>query len=241
MITAPDLWHDGAVPSGPTPRQLAREQNLARIKALALAQLAESGASDLSLRAIARELNLVSSAIYRYYPSRDDLLTALIVDAYDDLADLLEAAASAPRRGPRRRWVDSCHALREWAVAQPHRWGLIYGTTIPGYAAPSDTVAPAGRVVRALCLPVTEAVATGMPAGPSAPPIGRTLAGQLDLSAAALGLDVDRATMLALVGAFSRLVGLVTLELNGQFVGGFEPASDLYAALVEREADLLGL
>jgi AcrR family transcriptional regulator len=223
---------------GLTPRQLAREQNLERIKGLALEQLAESGATELSLRAIARELNLVSSAIYRYYASRDDLLTALIVDAYTDLATVLEAAASAARRGPRRRWVDTCLELRAWAVAQPHRWALIYGSAIPGYAAPPDTIEPAGRVVLTLCAPVAEAGGR-----PSSTPgsIGRTLSGQLDATTAALGLDVDRATMLALVGAFSRVVGLVTLELNGQFVGGFEPADDLYAALVEREADLLGL
>ena len=141
---------------GPTPRQLAREQNIDRIKALALTQLAESGAGSLSLRAIARELNLVSSAIYRYYPSRDELITALIVDAYGDLADHLDEAGAAGRRGPRRRWVDTCLAMRAWAVSQPQRWALIYGSTIPGYAAPPDTIDPAGRVVLALCRPVAE-------------------------------------------------------------------------------------
>ena len=85
------------MPKGPTPRQLAREQNIERIKSLALTQLAETGAGSLSLRAIARELNLVSSAIYRYYASRDDLLTALIVDAYGDLADRLEEAGGSSR------------------------------------------------------------------------------------------------------------------------------------------------
>lgn len=221
---------------GPTPRQLAREQNIARIKALALTQLAESGAGALSLRAVARELNLVSSAIYRYYASRDELLTALIVDAYDDLADRLEEAGGAGRRGPRRRWVDTCLAMRAWAVAEPHRWALIYGSAIPGYAAPQDTIAPAGRVVRALCQPVADAAPTAAPTA-----IGRGLAAQLGVTSDVLGLAVDRATMLALVGAFSRVVGLLTLELNGQFVGGFEPADDLYTTLVQQEADALGL
>jgi AcrR family transcriptional regulator len=221
---------------GPTPRQLAREQNIERIKALALIQLAESGAGSLSLRAIARELNLVSSAIYRYYPSRDELITALIVDAYGDLADALEGAGAPGRRGPRRRWVDTCLALRAWAVGEPHRWALIYGSTIPGYAAPPDTIAPAGRVVQALFAPVAD----GEP-DPGAAHIGRTLAGQLDRTREALELDVSRETTLALVAAFSRLVGALTLELNGQFVGGFEPADDLFATLVEREADALDL
>jgi len=224
------------MPKGPTPRQIAREQNIDRIKALALTQLAESGAGSLSLRAIARELNLVSSAIYRYYPSRDELITALIVDAYGDLADHLDEAGAAGRRGPRRRWVDTCLAMRGWAVSQPQRWALIYGSTIPGYAAPPDTIEPAGRVVLALCRPVAESGAAA-----DGRTVGRTLAGQLDVTRQALELDVDRETMLALIAAFSRVVGLLTLELNGQFVGGFEPADDLFAALVEQEADALAL
>ncbi len=220
---------------GPTPREIARGENIARIKQLALSQLAEAGASTLSLRAIARELNLVSSAIYRYYASRDELITALIVDAYDDLGALLEEAAGTAR-GPRRRWLDACRVMRSWAIDAPHRFALVYGSAIPGYAAPADTIAPAGRVVHAFCR-----AASGASPTPGTRPLGRRLGGQLEVSAEALGLDVDRETMLALTAAFSRVVGLLTLELNGHFVGGFEPADDLFDALVEREADLLGL
>ena len=224
------------MPKGPTPRQLARTENIERIKSLALEQLAESGAASLSLRAIARELNLVSSAIYRYYASRDELITALIVDAYDDLALVLEHAGVPDRRGPRRRWTETCLALRDWAVAAPHRFGLIYGSAIPGYAAPGDTIAPAGRVVRALAAPALE----GAPP-PPARPAGRTLTAQLVASAGGLGLDLEPESMLALTSAFARLIGVLTLELNGHFVGGFEPADALFATLVDREADALGL
>jgi len=223
------------VTKGPTPRQVARTENIERIKALALDQLATSAAAELSLRAIARELNLVSSALYRYFPSRSDLITALIVDAYTDLAETLEATAAADLRGPRRRWSETCQALRTWALAAPHRFALIYGSAIPGYAAPPDTIAPAGRVVQALCAPAVG----DRKGGPTAP---RGLLGrQLDEAAAGLDLDVDRARMLALTAAFARLIGLLTLELNGHFVGGFEPADALYAALVAQEADALGL
>lgn len=223
---------------GPTPRQRARAENIERIKDLALAQLATSAAAELSLRAIARDLNLVSSALYRYFPSRDDLITALIVDAYTDLAETLESAGVADRRGPRRRWVETCGALRDWAVAAPHRFALVYGSAIPGYAAPPDTIAPAGRVIRALCSPALEgpqglAGSAPVPRGP--------LGGQLERAATGLSLEVDRPRMLALTAAFARLIGLLTLELNGHFVGGFEPADALYAALAEREADALGL
>jgi AcrR family transcriptional regulator len=224
------------VTKGPTPRQLARAENIKRIKALALDQLATSTAAELSLRGIARELNLVSSALYRYFPSRDDLITALIIDAYNDLAETLEAAGAPNRRRPRRRWVETCLALREWAVAAPHRFALIYGSAIPGYSAPADTIEPAGRVIRALCSPVLDGRAGGSLVVPRGP-LGR----QLDHVADGLGVDLDRPRMLALTAALARLIGLLTLELNGHFVGGFEPADELYATLVDQDADALGL
>lgn len=219
---------------GPTPREIARAENIERIKSLALEQLAESGAAELSLRAIAREVNIVSSAIYRYYASRDDLITDLIIDAYASLADALETAGARDRRGPRRRWLDTCLAMRAWAVAQPHRFALIYGSAIPGYRAPQDTIESAGRVVRAFGAPVVGA-------GEASPVSGRMLSRQLDATRSALELEVSTGLMLALVGAFSRVVGALTLELNGHFVGGFEPAEALFGVLVEREADALGL
>lgn len=222
---------------GPTPRQVARAANIDRIKDLALSQLAESSAGELSLRAIARELNVVSSAIYRYYASRDDLITALIVDAYDDLADQLEHAVDT-RRASRRRWADVCAAMRDWALAEPHRFALIYGSAVPGYTAPADTIAPAGRVVRVLAAPVVDAD-RAVPA--PEPSHGRALVAQLRATDEVLGLGLPPAVVLALVGAFARVVGLLTLELNGHFVGGFEPADHLFAALVDREADALGL
>lgn len=228
------MGHDGVVP-GQTPRRLAREQTLRRIKTLALDQLAEGGAGELSLRAIAREINLVSSAIYRYFDSRDELITALIIDAYNDLADVLEAAGEGDRRTPARRWREICLALRGWAREQPHRFGLIFGTSIPGYRAPQATVAPAARVYRALSV-------VGVDADPPVKPaIARRLRGQLVTASTALELDVTESTMLAVTGAFARVIGLVGLELGGHFVGTFDPADQLYETLVDREAELLGL
>jgi AcrR family transcriptional regulator len=220
---------------GQTPRQLAREETLRRIKTLALGQLAETGAGELSLRAIARELNLVSSAIYRYFASRDELITALIIDAYNDLADVLDEASRRDQRTPADRWRETCSALRDWARGQSHRFGLIFGTSIPGYHAPQTTIAPAARVYRALLIIALDARPTGEVA------IGPELHEQLKITSTALELGVDEPTMLAVVGAFSRIVGLITLELGGHFVGTFEPADQLYVAIVEREAGLLGL
>ena len=126
-----------------TARQRARAELTREIKEAARRQLAETGAPQLSLRAVARELGLVSSALYRYFPSRDDLLTALIIDAYDSLGEAAEAAAAANgTAGPRGGWRAVCHAVRDWARANPHEYTLIYGSPVPGYQAPRDTVGP---------------------------------------------------------------------------------------------------
>lgn len=128
-------------------RARVRAQLTAEILDVARHQLARSGAAGLSLRAVARELGMVSSAVYRYFPSRDDLLTALIVEGYDTLGEAAERAEAAVAPADLLgRWETVCLAVREWALAHPHEYALLYGSPVPGYAAPQDTVAPAGRV-----------------------------------------------------------------------------------------------
>ncbi|MFW6773109.1 TetR/AcrR family transcriptional regulator [Nocardioides sp. CPCC 205120] len=218
-----------------TPRQIAREETLARIKTIALAQLAAEGAPGLSLRAVARELEVVSSAVYRYFSGRDELLTALIVDAYDDLAARLETAGSG-QGSARARWTATCDGLRAWAVAEPHRFALVYGSVIPGYRAPETTIEPAARVLRAFAAAVP---VSARRVGGDGPTVARALTLQLAGTAEALALDLEPPVVLWLVGAFARVLGALTLELNGHLVGSFEPADDLFAALVATEADAL--
>lgn len=131
-----------------SPRERARIELTRDIKKVARRQLAESGASALSLRAVARELGLVSaSALYRYFDGRDALLTALILDGYRAIGDAADAAAEATRaEGALSRYVAVAHAVRDWAVANPHEYALIYGSPVPGYAAPPDTVEQGTRV-----------------------------------------------------------------------------------------------
>ena len=94
---------------------------------------------------------MVSSALYRYFPSRDDLLTALIIDAYDSLGETAEAALKASAGAASgERWTAVCEAIRGWALAHPHEYALIYGSPVPGYAAPATTVPAASRVGFAL-------------------------------------------------------------------------------------------
>ena len=103
-------------------RERARIEVTAAIKDEARRQLAAEGAAKLSLRAVARELGMVSSALYRYFPSRDDLLTALIVDAYDAVGAAAETALAAPPDPDDHpaRWTAVCSAVRAWALAHPH-------------------------------------------------------------------------------------------------------------------------
>src|SRR5688500_11648060 len=121
-------------------RARVRAQMTDEIKAIARQHLASDGA-NLSLRAVARDLGVVSSAIYRYFASRDDLLTALILDADNSLGAAVEAAdvaARADRDGDdlTGRWLAVCHAVRDWALAAPHEYALVYGSPVPGYRAP---------------------------------------------------------------------------------------------------------
>ena len=128
-------------------RARARAQTIDDLKRVARAHLATDGA-DLSLRSVARELGMVSSAVYRYFESRDALLTALIIDAYDDLGDASERAEAAVRRTDLRgRWLATAHAVRDWSRTNRAEYGLLYGTPVPGYSAPEDTIGPAVRTV----------------------------------------------------------------------------------------------
>jgi AcrR family transcriptional regulator len=129
------------------PRAIARQQQVAVIKATARRFLADKGASELSLREVAREMGQTSSALYRYFANRDELLTALILDAYDELGAAVERAeARVPRGEVLDRWLAAGRAVRRWAVAHPHEYALLFGSPVPGYHAPEETVAAATRV-----------------------------------------------------------------------------------------------
>jgi AcrR family transcriptional regulator len=142
----------------------------ADILAVARQQLATQGAAALSLRAVARELGMVSSAIYRYFPSRDELLTALIVEGYDAMGEVAERAAEACKGGPAITFRTVCHAVRAWALEHPQEYALLYGSPVPGYEAPGFTVGPASRVPTALArivVQLNDAGELGEPDGPT--------------------------------------------------------------------------
>lgn len=205
----------------PAPPRTARERGRAELSRAILdaarRQLAEVGAAALSLRSVARELGLASSAVYRYYPSRDALLTALIVEAYDAIGDAAESAdAEAAEAGAGGRWLAVCRAVRAWALAHPLEFALVYGSPVPGYAAPPTTVAPASRVGLLLARLMTSAVENG-----EVRPPARTLPGPR-LTTAVVAADagpalpppyedlVERAIVMWIA-----LFGALTFELFG--------------------------
>jgi AcrR family transcriptional regulator len=227
-----------------TARERARAELTREIKEEARRQLASVGAHGLSLRAVARELGMVSSALYRYYPSRDDLLTALIVDAYDALGEAAEQAIATTAGPWRGRWLAACHAIRDWAVARPHEYALIYGSPVPGYRAPEATIAPAARVPLAFVALLGSAVADGeVSVEAGAPEEGGVLHDQATALLAALpgpAGAMPPGMLLRAVIAWTQLFGMVSFELFGQFVGSFEPAGALFAHSVAQLAQYVG-
>jgi AcrR family transcriptional regulator len=223
-------------------RERARAELTREIKEEARRQLAAHGAEGLSMRAVARELGMVSSALYRYFPSRDDLLTALIIDAYDALGQAVEeASAGPPRTDVRSRWRSACQAVRNWAAAHPHEYALIYGSPVPGYRAPRDTVAPATRAVRV----VGGLLADARPGirgvdGPS-PALPPVVAEQSALVADAIAPGVPPAVIARALIAWTQLFGMISFELFGQLVGSLDPADSFFGYAVEQMADFVGL
>jgi AcrR family transcriptional regulator len=204
-----------------TARDRARAELTREIKDEARRQLAEDGAVKLSLRSVARELGMVSSALYRYFPSRDDLFTALIIDAYNALGDAAEKGAVGG--DPRSRWCSACAAVRQWAKDHPHEYALIYGTPIPGYKAPQETTVAAARVPLLLVGLIRQAWEAGnlVPTSPGPP-----------LTADVLNRGIV---------AWTQLFGMVSFELFGQFVGSVDPADEFFTHTIGQMADIVGL
>ncbi|WP_328868025.1 TetR/AcrR family transcriptional regulator [Streptomyces sp. NBC_00304] len=225
-------------------RERARIEVTAAIKDEARRQLAAEGAAKLSLRAVARELGMVSSALYRYFPSRDELLTALIVDAYDSVGEVAENAhrAAAPDSSAPAahlaRWVAVACAVRGWALAHPHEYALIYGSPVPGYMAPQATIAPASRVGLVLIAVVEDA---HREVGLALPPLTEELRPEAERLAADLAPGLPPAVAPSIVAAWAQLFGLVSFEVFGQFDRVVEARAAFFRQAVEELGRTVGL
>ncbi len=237
MYSALEMGHTGGMSTTPTPRQRAREEMEQRILATARAQMAEVGPAQLSLRAVARELGVASSAVYRYVESRDELLTRLILVVFGELADAAEASCADTSADLAAQWSHWAHAMRDWARAHPYDWALVYGTPIPGYAAPRDTVEPATRV-----LGPALRIMGHVPGEVSDPAAKASLAPMSEFAHAfGVTIEVGSASSLAAIAAWSTIQGFINLELGGHFVGGLLDADPVFEQVVARTAEQLGL
>ncbi|GAA3470639.1 TetR/AcrR family transcriptional regulator [Nonomuraea roseola] len=200
-----------------TPRERYRTQVRAEIKKHAWEQLATTGASALSLNGIAKQMGMSGPALYRYYASRDELITELVRDAYRSLADTLRAAATT---GADLSVL--AHTLRAWALEDPQRYLLIYGTPVPGYHAPDDITLISSETM-AILLDACSALPTDSPATP----FDAHLADHREW---ANGHPARPEVLHRALSFWTRLHGVLSLELAGHFTGmGFDPAL-LFAA-----------
>ncbi|HEU4332044.1 MAG TPA: TetR-like C-terminal domain-containing protein [Lapillicoccus sp.] len=201
-------------------RARRRDDVTRRVLEIGRRHLAEYGAAALSLRAVTRDLGMVSSAVYRYVANRDELLTLLVVDAYTELADAVDARlAEIPRAAWDTRIVAVGVEVREWALREPARYALLYGSPVPGYEAPGErTTEPGTRVIGTLVALVAEGVRVGdVVDGPTAVPVPRALRVDLSRVRAELGVDLDPAVLGRAVLLWSVLFGAVSLEVFGQY------------------------
>ncbi|WP_445170466.1 TetR/AcrR family transcriptional regulator [Mycolicibacterium sp. Dal123E01] len=198
-------------------RQETRQRIEAQIVELGRRQLATDGAAGLSVRAIARELGMVSSAVYRYVASRDALLTMLLVDAYSDLADAVGQARVGVDAGWRADVAAIAHALRQWAADQPADWALLYGSPVPGYQAPAElTTGPGTRVIGMLF----DAVATGVATGDitlTEHHVAQPMSTDLNRVRDEFGFPGDDALVIRCTAVWAMLIGAVSLEIFGQY------------------------
>jgi AcrR family transcriptional regulator len=221
-----------------TARARVRAQLTSEIKDAARAELAVAGSSGLSLRAVARRLDMVPSALYRYFDGRDALLTALIIDAYASLAAAVVAADQRGGPGPRRRWLAIGHAVRSWAWDHRPEWALIYGSPVPGYEAPQDTLGPALELVRVMAAIVGPQQSEMLP---MVLPIDADLVEWLDVVSDPVFSGAARDVVALAVVAYTHLLGAVSLELFGQFGPDATPAPAIFDYGLRVTATLLGL
>ncbi|MET4781806.1 TetR/AcrR family transcriptional regulator [Glaciihabitans sp. UYNi722] len=227
-----------------TARARARTALTREILDVARRQLATVGAAGLSLRAVAHELEMVPSGLYRYFASRDVLLTALIVEAYTAVGDQAESALAQTRDSNHRdRWCAVCTSVRDWAVAHPQEFALIYGSPVPDYRAPTDTVAPSARVYTLLLGILSDSARAGLLAPPSTQaPLPTTLAEDAAALLSALNFsDLTPEVLLRGITAWTQILGALSQELFGHLGGAFRTNADLFTHTVELTADLVGL
>jgi len=227
----------------PTRRERIREATFAEIKSTAWKQIAEQGVASLSLRAIARDMGITAPGLYRYYPCRDDLVTALIVDAFNSFSDMLEAARDECNTDDHvGRFRAIATAYFQWAIANPQKYALLFGTPVPGYVFSEEAGPAAQRGFLILQAVIGDAHAAGKIGGEAlALRLPTSLKSQYE-ALRKLGMPyVPVVTHLALF-TWSMIHGMTSLYLYGYFAGFLAGQSESFVVFeIEKMVRALGL
>jgi AcrR family transcriptional regulator len=229
-----------------TARERIHEEVTREILTVARAHLAQVGATALSLRSIARDLGMAPSALYRYFSGRDALLSTLILGAYESLADAATVASDAAfaRETPAaERWLAAPRAMRAWALEHPHEWGLIFGSPVPGYEAPEDTVVPYARLATAVVRPIAE----GQRNGRADIPVSLSATATAEMAAALAPVaefilpGAPTQTVVLAIEVWTALIGVISLEVFGHWRNTVLEPGLLFEAAVGQAAEAIGL
>lgn len=217
-----------------------RVATVADIKAAAWTDIEEAGTPDCSLRAVARRLGMAPSALYRYFASRDDLLTALIVDAFDELTATLAAAyesatRSVPADDPAGVFVSVAAACRQWAIREPLRYRLIFGTPVGGYQGNEATTAASLRSSGVMLDLMIDLVAAGAVdlerLGPGLAPDARR---GFERWSRELPTPLPPAALAVAIDCYSAMHGAIQLEVNGHLPPPLEGREDVFLGTMRR-------
>ncbi|HST81191.1 MAG TPA: WHG domain-containing protein [Kineosporiaceae bacterium] len=223
-------------------RARVRAEMIDEIKAIARRHLSTDGA-NLSLRAVARDMGMVSSAIYRYFASRDELLTALIVDAYNAVGAAAEAgdAAITDREDLRGRWLGICTAVRRWALSAPAEYALLYGSPVPGYAAPPQTTLAATRTPTVMGQIIVDGFSSGVLADAGVEALSEELKSDFSKLGGALAPGIPESMLaLGMIG-WIHLFGAVSFELFGQLNNAIEARDEYFDYQMRHLAEMIGI
>jgi AcrR family transcriptional regulator len=227
-----------------TPREQARARTIEQIIRLGREHLALHGAAALSLRAVARDLGVVSSAVYRYVANRDELLTLLLIDAYGELGDQVETAVgSVPEHDFAGRFKALARTVRHWALHEPARYSLLFGSPVPGYRAPAErTTVPGTRVIYSLMGIIDSAYRAGKLAEPEGAVVDSALSEDLGAIRGELELAVPDALLARGALAWTSIFGAISFEVFGQYgADTFSAREELFEHHLDVLAGVAGL
>ena len=226
-------------------RERARAATVEEIKQTALALMREHGTVEIRFADIARAMEMTAPALYRYFADRDELLSALITDAYDDLGRYVAQSQTAVADGGvGAAWLAAAQAYRSWAQREPQQFALILGLPLPGYVAPEDgpTTEAARRALAQLSALFVQASATGQLRRPLARDVDRTIEICMADKHGEFDIPIPAESFQAMLHAWAALHGFTSLEAYGHLAWMAPEARDaLFVAQMRLVAEAAGL